>query len=56
MKKIKNNISNIYPLSPMQEGMLFHFLEDGGASAYVQQIAWQIEGHLDFKFFEAAWY
>jgi len=55
MKKFKNNISNIYPLAPMQAGMLFHFLKDETSQAYVQQISWLIEGHLDFSRFEGSW-
>lgn len=55
MKKFKNNVKNIYRLSPMQAGMLFHFLKDGDSQAYVQQISWRIEGRLDFALFEAAW-
>ncbi|MBS4099365.1 MAG: amino acid adenylation domain-containing protein [Sulfuricella sp.] len=55
MKKLKNNVKNLYVLSPMQAGMLFHFLKDENTQAYVQQISWQIEGHLDFALFEAAW-
>lgn len=55
VKKVKNNVKNIYLLSPMQAGMLFHFLKDENSQAYVQQISWQIKGRLDFALFEAAW-
>ncbi|MFA0964360.1 amino acid adenylation domain-containing protein [Roseivirga sp. BDSF3-8] len=41
----KENIQNIYNLSPMQEGMYFHALLEEG-TAYVQQVAYRVEGTL----------
>ncbi|MGB3184035.1 MAG: amino acid adenylation domain-containing protein [Cyclobacteriaceae bacterium] len=41
----KENIHNIYNLSPMQEGMYFHALLDAG-TAYMQQVAYRVEGNL----------
>ncbi|MDR6305692.1 amino acid adenylation domain-containing protein/non-ribosomal peptide synthase protein (TIGR01720 family) [Nitrobacter vulgaris] len=38
------NIQDIYPLSPMQQGMLFHALRDGGNDAYVNQIGIELLG------------
>lgn len=40
-------IENIYSLSPMQEGMLFHTLVDESGNAYFQQASFEIEGELD---------
>jgi len=37
-------IEDIYPLSPMQEGMLFHALRDGKDDAYVNQLAVELRG------------
>ena len=37
MAKVNNNIENIYPLTPLQEGMLFYNLYDKGSTAYVVQ-------------------
>lgn len=51
----KSNIQNIYPLSPMQEGLLFHSLTEPGSSAYFQQISYCIRGELNFKLFEQVW-
>ena len=34
-------VEDVYPLTPMQQGMLFHTLRDSG-SAYVQQMSWKI--------------
>lgn len=43
-----------YALGPMQQGMLFHTLIDGGAGAYVNQLRIDIDG-LDTARLHAAW-
>ena len=40
-------IQNVYPLSPMQEGMLFHALSDADSAQYFEQITYNIQGELD---------
>ncbi len=40
------NIQNIYKLSPMQEGMYFHFLLDPSSSAYLEQMSYTIQGNV----------
>ncbi|ALU43405.1 non-ribosomal peptide synthetase [Pseudoalteromonas rubra] len=47
------HLQDIYPLSPMQQGMLFHSLYEQG-EAYVNQTSLDIHG-LDTERFEAAW-
>ncbi|MBP5968581.1 non-ribosomal peptide synthase/polyketide synthase [Pseudomonas iridis] len=49
-----SRIEDIYPLSPMQEGMLFHTLSDNGSSLYVNQISLPVGG-LDVERFRKAW-
>jgi tyrocidine synthetase-3 len=48
----RENISHIYHLSPMQEGMLFHHLYDPGNRAYIVQLNYQLDGHVDTVLFE----
>ncbi|EFW80919.1 non-ribosomal peptide synthetase [Pseudomonas savastanoi] len=47
-------IEDIYPLSPMQQGMLFHSLCDEGAGNYINQMRVSISG-LDVPRFHNAW-
>ncbi len=54
MKKKKSNIEKIYPLSPLQEGMLFHALKDPQSKAYYQQVEFTIEGNIDPHLLETA--
>ncbi|SPC06415.1 Non-ribosomal peptide synthetase [Cupriavidus oxalaticus] len=49
------NIEDAYLLSPLQEGLLFHHLRDGGNGAYVNQLVLQIDGPLDTARMAAAW-
>ncbi|WP_409520693.1 amino acid adenylation domain-containing protein, partial [Pseudomonas sp.] len=49
-----DDIEDLYALSPMQEGMLFHTLSDGGSALYVNQVSLPVEG-LDPQRFAAAW-
>nr|WP_258876039.1 amino acid adenylation domain-containing protein [Clostridium sp. CF011] len=45
-------IKNIYPLSPMQEGMLFHKLLGNDKNAYFEQSSSKIIGSLEVELFE----
>ncbi|AMA57433.1 non-ribosomal peptide synthetase [Bradyrhizobium sp. CCGE-LA001] len=47
-------IEDIYPLSPMQQGMLFHALRDGANDAYVNQVGLELFG-VDAGQLKAAW-
>ncbi len=48
----KPEISKIYGLSPMQEGMLFHSLMDSASSAYFEQLTFTLTGELDIGLLE----
>src|SRR5690606_27091644 len=49
-----HKIEDIYPLSPMQLGMLFHALRGGEEDDYVNQISVELSG-IDAKALRAAW-
>ncbi|NLG50016.1 MAG: amino acid adenylation domain-containing protein, partial [Chloroflexi bacterium] len=51
----RRNIEAIYPLSPMQEGMLFHSLYAPDSGVYVEQLGCTLLGDLDVPAFERAW-
>lgn len=51
----KKNIKNIYELTPLQEGMLFHTLYDQESLAYFEQTHYHISGSLNISIFQATW-
>ncbi|HVR97504.1 MAG TPA: amino acid adenylation domain-containing protein, partial [Thermoanaerobaculia bacterium] len=51
--EVAGGLDDAYPLSPLQEGLLYHALHDSGL--YVQQMWCAIDGELDVAAFEEAW-
>lgn len=52
---IKNkNIEFIYPLSPMQQGMLFHTLYEPESGVYIEQFCLTLSGNLDITVLQQA--
>ncbi|MEB3282826.1 MAG: amino acid adenylation domain-containing protein [Lyngbya sp.] len=51
----QKHIEDIYPLSPMQQGMLFHSLLAPESGAYIVQSCYEIQGSLNRTAFEQAW-
>jgi amino acid adenylation domain-containing protein/non-ribosomal peptide synthase protein (TIGR01720 family) len=51
----EGDIETIHPLSPMQEGMLFHARFEKGTSAYHEQFAYSVSGEFDPERFRRAW-
>ena len=48
-------VEDVYPLTPMQEGMLFHTLYAPGSGVYVEQSSFMLDGPLDVEALERAW-
>jgi surfactin family lipopeptide synthetase C len=51
----KDKVEAVYPLSPMQQGMLFHTAEAPAAGYYISQRDCILQGHLDAPSFRRAW-
>nr|VFJ52803.1 MAG: amino acid adenylation domain-containing protein [Candidatus Kentron sp. FW] len=49
------NIEAIYPLTPMQQGMLFHTLYDPESGQYFEQMHFRLQGDVDTRMLEKAW-
>jgi len=49
------NVEDIYPLSPMQQGMLFHTLSQPDADMYFEQLTFLLEGSLQPSLLAQAW-
>jgi amino acid adenylation domain-containing protein/non-ribosomal peptide synthase protein (TIGR01720 family) len=48
-------VEDIYPLTPMQAGMLFHNLVDSSSGAYMPQLCLRLSGLSDPQAFGQAW-
>lgn len=55
VNELDYDIEDIYTLSPVQEGMLFHSLLQPGTGVYVQQLAFRMKGKADIELFQQAW-
>ncbi|APR84357.1 Malonyl CoA-acyl carrier protein transacylase [Minicystis rosea] len=49
------NIEDVLPLSPLQQGILYHTMLSARRDTYVVSIDWSIAGALDVPAFTAAW-
>ncbi|MFK0730407.1 MAG: condensation domain-containing protein, partial [Gloeotrichia echinulata HAB0833] len=48
-------IESIYPLSPMQQGMLFHSLYEPESGVYIEQMTSHLKGNVNVAAFASAW-
>jgi hypothetical protein len=51
----KRDIEAVYPLSPMQQGMLFHSLYAPESGVYFEQLTCTLRGDFDVSAFQRAW-
>lgn len=49
-------LEDAYPLSPLQKGLLFHSLLEGGNGVYVNQLQAELQGPLQPERYLAAWH
>jgi amino acid adenylation domain-containing protein/non-ribosomal peptide synthase protein (TIGR01720 family) len=47
MELQRENLENIYHLSPLQKGILFQTIKDTSSTAYFEQFSFTIKGHVD---------
>jgi amino acid adenylation domain-containing protein len=51
----RGTVEDIYPLTPLQRGLLFHTLYAPESGLYVEQLGFTIEGTFDVELFRRAW-
>jgi len=49
------NLEDLYPLSPMQQGMLYHSIKDKSSGMYFEQYSIRITGPFNLEAFKLAW-
>ncbi|HEY2168543.1 MAG TPA: condensation domain-containing protein, partial [Candidatus Angelobacter sp.] len=55
LQKAYSRIADIYPLSPIQQGMLFHSLFEPRNGTYLTQLVCELTGNLNKETFCVAW-
>jgi len=52
---VEQRVEDAYPLSPMQQGMLFHSVDAPESGVYVAQLRYTLGGHVRERQLRAAW-
>jgi hypothetical protein len=52
---IPGHLEDIYPLAPLQQGLLFHTVAAPDSTVYMEQMSWIFEGALDVEAYRQAW-
>jgi amino acid adenylation domain-containing protein/non-ribosomal peptide synthase protein (TIGR01720 family) len=52
IQAVGTDLVKVYPLSPLQEGMLYHALTERGADPHFEQTMLSIKGDLDIEIYE----
>ncbi len=55
LKLDRKNVQDIIALTPLQEGMLFHYLEDQQSDSYFEQLCLHLAGEVNEEWVNAAW-
>jgi amino acid adenylation domain-containing protein len=51
----KRNIEDIIALTPVQEGMLYHYLRESRQDYYLEQLSLVVSGEIKVELFQRAW-
>ncbi|MCH9696801.1 MAG: amino acid adenylation domain-containing protein [Gammaproteobacteria bacterium] len=59
-QRLKNIVSrgvieDIFPLAPLQQGLLFHSVFSEQSTSYLQQVSWHFHGNLDLECWCQSW-
>lgn len=51
----RDNVEDILGLTPMQQGLLFHYLKDTGSREYFEQLSFRVNGEVCIETLKRAW-
>ncbi len=54
-KLARKDIQDILALTPLQEGLLYHYLKDSQSQQYFEQLNLEISGKINRELFQKAW-